>query len=149
MARVSYIEEQDHPELAAEIGKIKGGRGSLINIYKLLLHTPTVCMTWLAHIGANDLHEHAIRLAGLEQFHDRNAQSFFENLPRFGRKNAPANIGAVAGIREQRRQFALAKNRRRNRDVVDLTRGLPWIVGNQHISGREPFRRERRQEMFH
>ena len=52
MARVSYIEEKDHPELSAEIAKIKGGRGALINIYKLLLHTPTVCMTWFEHIGA-------------------------------------------------------------------------------------------------
>ena len=42
MARVSYVEEKDHPELAAEIAKIKGGRGGLINIYKLLLHSPTV-----------------------------------------------------------------------------------------------------------
>ena len=52
MARISYVEEKDHPELAAEIAKIKGGRGALINIYKLLLHTPTVCMTWFEHIGA-------------------------------------------------------------------------------------------------
>ena len=52
MARVSYIEEKDHPELAAEIAKIKGGRGSLINIYKLLLHSPTVALTWFEHIGA-------------------------------------------------------------------------------------------------
>jgi len=49
MARVSYIEEQDHPELAAEIGQIKGGRGGVINIYKLLLHSPPVAMSWLAH----------------------------------------------------------------------------------------------------
>jgi hypothetical protein len=52
MARVSYIEENDHPELSAEIAKIKGGRGRLINVYKLLLHTPTVCMAWYEHIGA-------------------------------------------------------------------------------------------------
>ena len=52
MARVSYVEEKDHPELAAQIAKIKGGRGALINIYKLLLHSPTVAMTWLEHIGA-------------------------------------------------------------------------------------------------
>jgi alkylhydroperoxidase family enzyme len=52
MARVSYIEEKDHPELAAEIAKIKGGRGALINIYKLLLHSPAVCMTWFEYIGA-------------------------------------------------------------------------------------------------
>ena len=52
MARISYIEEQDHPELAAEIGKIKGGRGALLNIYKLLLHSPAVCMSWFEYIGA-------------------------------------------------------------------------------------------------
>jgi alkylhydroperoxidase family enzyme len=52
MARVSYIEEKDHPELAAEIGRIKGGRGTLLNIYKLLLHSPKVCMTWFEYIGA-------------------------------------------------------------------------------------------------
>ena len=52
MARIAYVEENDHPELAADIARIKGGRGGLINIYKLLLHTPTVCMTWFEHIGA-------------------------------------------------------------------------------------------------
>jgi len=52
MARIPYVEEKDHPELAAEIAKIKGGRGGLINIYKLLLHSPTVCMTWFEHMGA-------------------------------------------------------------------------------------------------
>jgi len=52
MARVSYIEEKDHPELTAEIAKIKGKRGGLINIYKLLLHSPAVAMTWFEHIGA-------------------------------------------------------------------------------------------------
>jgi len=52
MARVSYVEEQDHPELAGEIGKIKGGRGALINIYKLLLHSPAVAITWFEHVSA-------------------------------------------------------------------------------------------------
>ena len=52
MARIPYVEEKDHPELAADIARIKGGRGGLINIYKLLLHSPTVCMTWFEHIGA-------------------------------------------------------------------------------------------------
>jgi alkylhydroperoxidase family enzyme len=49
MARIPYIEEQDHPELAAEIGRIKGGRGQVLNIYKLLLHSPPVAMSWLEH----------------------------------------------------------------------------------------------------
>jgi len=52
MARVSYIEENDHPELAELIGKVRTGRrGTLINVYKLLLHTPDIAATWLELIG--------------------------------------------------------------------------------------------------
>jgi len=48
MARVSYIEEKDHPELAELIGKVRAGRrGTLINVYKLLLHTPPLAACWL------------------------------------------------------------------------------------------------------
>jgi alkylhydroperoxidase family enzyme len=48
MARVSYIEENDHPELADLIGKIRAGRrGALINVYKLLLHAPPLAACWL------------------------------------------------------------------------------------------------------
>lgn len=49
MARIPYIEEGQHPELTAEIARIKGGRGTLLNIYKLLLHSPPVASSWLEH----------------------------------------------------------------------------------------------------
>jgi len=53
MARISLVEEKDHPELTALIGKIKAGRrGDLLNIYKLLLHSPPLAATWLEHVGA-------------------------------------------------------------------------------------------------
>jgi 4-carboxymuconolactone decarboxylase len=53
MARVSLIEEQDHPELAELIGKVRAGRrGALINVYKLLLHTPPLAGCWLDLISA-------------------------------------------------------------------------------------------------
>jgi 4-carboxymuconolactone decarboxylase len=48
MARVSYVEEKDHPELAELIGKVRAGRrGTLINVYKLLLHAPPLAASWL------------------------------------------------------------------------------------------------------
>jgi 4-carboxymuconolactone decarboxylase len=48
MARISYIEEKDHPELAEPIGVIRAGRrGSLLNLYKLLLHSPPLALPWL------------------------------------------------------------------------------------------------------
>jgi alkylhydroperoxidase family enzyme len=53
MARISYFDEAQHPELAAVVGKIKAGRrGALLNIYKLLLHAPALAETWLDHVGA-------------------------------------------------------------------------------------------------
>jgi len=53
MARVSYIEEKDHPELADLIGKVRAGRrGTLINVYRLLLHTPGLAECWLNLISA-------------------------------------------------------------------------------------------------
>jgi 4-carboxymuconolactone decarboxylase len=53
MARIPLIEEQDHPELAPLIDRIKAGRrGGLLNVYKLLLHSPPLAETWLDHVGA-------------------------------------------------------------------------------------------------
>jgi alkylhydroperoxidase family enzyme len=47
MARVPLIEETEHPELAQSIAKIKGARGGrLINIYRLMLHSPALANAW-------------------------------------------------------------------------------------------------------
>jgi alkylhydroperoxidase family enzyme len=53
MARISLIEEADHPELAEAIDRIKAGRrGGLLNVYKLLLHSPALAQTWFEHNNA-------------------------------------------------------------------------------------------------
>ena len=53
MARISLIEEAEHPELAEMIAPIKAGRrGGLLNVYKLLLHSPALAQTWFDHNGA-------------------------------------------------------------------------------------------------
>jgi 4-carboxymuconolactone decarboxylase len=47
MARVPLLEEKDHPELAESIARIKGARGGrLINIYRLMLHSPALAGAW-------------------------------------------------------------------------------------------------------
>jgi 4-carboxymuconolactone decarboxylase len=47
MARVPLVEEREHPELAESIAKIKGARGGrLINIYRLMLHSPALANAW-------------------------------------------------------------------------------------------------------
>jgi alkylhydroperoxidase family enzyme len=47
MARVLLIEEKEHPELSELIAKIRGARGGrLINIYRLMLHSPALANAW-------------------------------------------------------------------------------------------------------
>lgn len=47
MARVSLIDEQ-HPQLAPLIERIRGARrGRLLNIYRMLLHSPPIASAWL------------------------------------------------------------------------------------------------------
>jgi alkylhydroperoxidase family enzyme len=53
MARIPLIETADHPELADLIGRIQAGRrGALLNVYKLLLHSPALAQTWFNHNDA-------------------------------------------------------------------------------------------------
>jgi 4-carboxymuconolactone decarboxylase len=53
MARISLIEEKDHPELAELIGKIRSGRrGTLLKLYRALLHSPALAQSWFQHNNA-------------------------------------------------------------------------------------------------
>jgi 4-carboxymuconolactone decarboxylase len=53
MARVSLIDETAHPELAKSISALRSGRrGELINVYRLLLHSPDVAMGWFELLNA-------------------------------------------------------------------------------------------------
>ena len=53
MARISSINEKDHPELRALIAKIRGDRGGrLLNIYETLLHSPALAMAFLEQVTA-------------------------------------------------------------------------------------------------
>jgi len=48
MARIAYPEEQDHPELAELVAKIRSERGGqLLNLYKMLLNSPPLAAGWL------------------------------------------------------------------------------------------------------
>lgn len=52
MARLPYIDEAS-PALAALIAKLKGARGGkLLNLYRLLLHAPTIADAWQAFNNA-------------------------------------------------------------------------------------------------
>jgi len=52
VARIADIEEQDHPELAPLIARIRTERGKLLDLYKILLHSPAVMEGWLSFFTA-------------------------------------------------------------------------------------------------
>lgn len=51
MARVSLVQEEDHPELADIFDRIKLERGRG-NVYRALLHSPAVALTWFEQNNA-------------------------------------------------------------------------------------------------
>ena len=53
MARVSFIDEQGRPDIAALADRLKRGRrGTLINLYRTLLHSPAVAEAWFDYSNA-------------------------------------------------------------------------------------------------
>ncbi len=53
MARISYVEDTSGPDLVQLADKIRSGRrGEIINIYKLLLHSPALADSWFEHVTA-------------------------------------------------------------------------------------------------
>jgi alkylhydroperoxidase family enzyme len=56
MARVTLLEERDLPDHGALVAKIKGSRGKLINLYRVLLHAPGIAEKWLEFINAIRAH---------------------------------------------------------------------------------------------
>ena len=51
MARVSLIREEEHPELADLLGRIKVSRRRG-NVYRVLLHSPAIALTWFEQNNA-------------------------------------------------------------------------------------------------
>lgn len=53
MARVPFIDPQQHPELGPLVDRISGARrGRLINVYRALLNSPPLAETWFEHLNA-------------------------------------------------------------------------------------------------
>ena len=53
MSRVSHIDGSQDPALSELISRLSAGRrGKLINVYRLLLHSPAIAQTWFDHLNA-------------------------------------------------------------------------------------------------
>ena len=52
MARVPFLDAEDLPEHAELVDRIQGQRrGSLINVYRTLMHSPSLAESWFEHIN--------------------------------------------------------------------------------------------------
>ena len=53
MARVPLIDPDDRPDLTPLVERIRSGRrGNVINVYRMLLHSPPLAETWYEHLNA-------------------------------------------------------------------------------------------------
>ena len=53
MSRIPYIDEVEDPAFTELVARISAGRrGNLINVYRLLLHSPPIAATWFEHVNA-------------------------------------------------------------------------------------------------
>ena len=53
MSRVSYVDGSRDPTVTELISRLSAGRrGKLINVYRLLLHSPALAQTWFEHLNA-------------------------------------------------------------------------------------------------
>ena len=53
MARIPFVDPDARPQTATLAAQFTGKRGGkLINVYKMLLHSPELAQTWFAHVNA-------------------------------------------------------------------------------------------------
>ena len=53
MARIPYVDEPIDPALAELVGRLTSGRrGKLLNLYRLLLHSPPIAAAWFEQVNA-------------------------------------------------------------------------------------------------
>ena len=103
----------------------------------------------LAHICPHNGDQIAIDLPLAKQFHNRDIQTLFIHLTRTGSQRATANIHCMAGIGKPPHPPVPIKNGRNNRNIVQMPRSQPRIIGEQTIAGFQRINRIRLHKMPH
>ena len=88
-----------------------------------------------AHVLGDDLDQDIVRLAAVEQPHQRNLQTFFIDLATRVAAKLAADVGQMRHDRGEPDQLTAVKDRRRGGDVVHMPRSLPRIIGDEHVAG--------------
>ncbi len=103
----------------------------------------------LAHVRPHHPHQRAVDLACADEVADRDADALLEDLVGVGAEAASAHVGDVAGGREQRDQAAVQERRGDDREVVEVSRALPGVVGDEHVALAQGIDRVVAQEAAH
>jgi len=86
--------------------------------------------------------EVVVDLTSFDQLHPRNDDSFLVDLTKRAnaRRRAATHIDVVRETREVAEDLPAMKNRRDQRDVVQMHAALKRVVDKQPVAGSEPFR---------
>ena len=88
----------------------------------------------LAHIGPHHLQKPFVDPPRLGERHERHEQALLIDLPGIGSLAEAADIDHMAGGGEQRHDAPVAEGRRHDREVVQVARAFPGIVGDENIA---------------
>ena len=75
-----------------------------------------------------------IELTFTSQRHERNEETFVENLSPVRRHADPADIDNMTSAREEGRQLAVSERRRDYGKIMQMTRALPGVIGDVAVA---------------
>ena len=101
----------------------------------------------LAHVAGDDGDQRLVDDARLREAHQRHVEALFVDLPPLRPHAAPADIDDMTRTREKRHGLAVPEGRRHHREVVEMARTLPRIVGYENVARRHGGKGKRVQKM--
>src|SRR5919112_1903068 len=86
------------------------------------------------HVGADEPEEVFVGLAPHEQAGHGHEEPLLVDLARVRAEATPPDVEGVAAVAEVRHHVAAVEDRGDHRKIVEVTRGLPRVVGDQHVA---------------
>ena len=100
-----------------------------------------------ADVSLYDREQILVRTTPTEKLEDREPQALLEDILGFGRHRPPAYVDGVTGIGEEGDRFPVTKDGGHHSQVVEVSGGLPRIVGDEDIPGIHSLPRDLHKEL--
>src|SRR4051794_23429233 len=88
-----------------------------------------------ADIGGNDLEQFPVRFTPVIQLRDGDIETFLKHRTAVGREPDAADVEHMTTIAKEADRAAIQKHRRDDRDVMQMSGRLLWVVCNKDIAG--------------